>query len=283
MNSKLQMHTLGAVLLLVLTLTAAPAQPVPPRPPANPPAPAAPAIDPSTGLPVAPTPPPWIDPNWADPNLVVTNLTYDGLPISEVARDLRERFKDYFDILPMPSTFGRDWGGEIIVKLQLRHVGASEIFNAMNLIFENDQTPVRWELKAGDGANRKLVLLRVLPEAAPAAQAQGKPADAHRMVYFVGNLIGDEKSGGMTMEQIIKTIAEVWPQEFGKPEEVIQFHKDAQLLVINGARDQNEFIHQTLAALELKVQLEKNNRISADLKSRMDGFNNQKPNGSDTK
>ena len=73
------------------------------------------------------------------------------------------------------------------------------------------------------------------------------------MVYFVGNLVGDEKSGGMTMEEIVKTVSDLWPAEYGKPEGVIQFHKEAQLLVVNGTPDQLEFIHQTLAALEQKV------------------------------
>jgi hypothetical protein len=86
----------------------------------------------------------------------------------------------------------------------------------------------------------------------------------------VGNLIGDDKSGGMTIEQVVKTISDVWPAEFGKPEGVIQFHKEAQLLVANGTPEQLEFIHQTLAALGLKALQDSNNRISADLKSRMD-------------
>ena len=59
----------------------------------------------------------------------------------------------------------------------------------------------------------------------------------------------------MTMDQIITTILNVWPAEFGKPDGVIQFHNDAQLLVVNGTPEQLEFIHQTLAALEQKVNL----------------------------
>jgi hypothetical protein len=58
----------------------------------------------------------------------------------------------------------------------------------------------------------------------------------------------------MTMDQIIKTILDVWPSDFGKPDGVIRFHEDAQLLVINGTPDQIAFIRQTLAALGEKVQ-----------------------------
>ena len=258
MKSKRQIQTLAASLVLIASLTAASAQPAPFRAPVLKPAAAQPApggvplVDPATGLPVPPPTQPWIDENWKDPALVLTNVAYDNHPLCEVARDLREKFKDDFDILPMP-TYGQDWGNEYI-RLQLKNVKASEVFNAMNLVFENDHTPLRWELKAN---GRPLVQLRVLPEAAPTADpfSQPKPADTHRTVYFVGNLVGDEKSGGMTMEQIIKTITEVWPTEFGKPDSVVQFHKDAQLLVANGTSDQLEFIRQTLAALEQKVEL----------------------------
>lgn len=260
MKSKLQIQMLAASLILIASLATASAQPAPHRaPPVNPaaaqPAPFA-LIDPNTGLPLPPPPPPepqWIDSNWSDPAIVLTNVSYDGLPLSEVARDLRERFKGQFDILSMPKTFDREWGNEITVQLQLKNVRASDVFNAMNLVFENDRTPVRWELKA---SGHPLVLLRVLPEAGPKNVPQeAKPAETHRTVYFVGNLIGDEKSGGMPMDHIIKTILNIWPADLGKPEEVIQFHKEAQLLVVNGTPDQLEFVHQALTALEQKVEM----------------------------
>ena len=186
----------------------------------------------------------------------------------------------------MPKTFNNDWGNETI-QLQLNNVHASDIFNAMNLVFENDRTPLRWELKQSvtpaHHVNR-WVQLRVLPEAAPQPEPpQPKPAETRRIVYFVGNLLGDEKSGGMTMEQIVKTISEIWPADYGRPEGVIQFHKEAQLLVVNGTRNQLDFIQQTLAALELKAQQEKTRRISADLQSKVDGVKNQKTNSGDAK
>src|SRR5450759_4491874 len=98
MKSKLQIQTLAASLILIASLATASAQPAPHRaPPVNPaaaqPAPFA-LIDPNTGLPLPPAAPQWIDENWNDPVLVLTNVSYDGLPLSEVARDLRERFKD---------------------------------------------------------------------------------------------------------------------------------------------------------------------------------------------
>jgi hypothetical protein len=227
----------------------------------------APAFDPNTGLPIsAPTTssePQWIDPSWKDPNIVLTNVNYNNLPLSEVARDLRERFKDYFDILPMPHTFDQDWGSDIAVQLQLKNVKASEVFNAMNLVFENDRTPVRWELRLN--GNRPVARLSVLITLAPKPEpSQPKPAETRRMVFFIGNLLGDEKSGGMTMGQITKTINSVWPAEFGTLEGVIQFHEQAELIIVNGTREQIDFIQQILSALRQKADTEHARQADSD-------------------
>lgn len=301
MKSKFQFKAPTAILILLIPLALATAQSFPqPRAPAINNATGLPApppgypqyrtlnIDPTTGLPL-PTPSPeaqWLDPNWKDPDITLANVEYDGLPLSEVAKHLREQFKNQFDILPMPQTFGKDWGNMVVINLQLKNVKASEVFNAMNLVFENDRTPLRWELKA---TPHPLVLLRVLPEATPEFGAPNRPQETHRMVYFVGNLLGDEKSGGMTLEQIVKTITDVWPADFGKPDGVIQFHKEAQLLVVNGTPEQLEFIHQALAALEQKAQHERAKhddaeRIAAAVQAHEDWLHNrQKTNSADVK
>lgn len=270
MKSKLQIP--AAILFLILSLAVAPAQPAPASAPAVNPATGLPAtggaggvltIDPATGLPVPPPAPQWIASNWTDPDIVLTNVDFEGsLPLSEVAKNLRARLQDRFnhdsfDVLPMPKTFGKDWGDETI-QLQLNNVRASDIFNAMNLVFENDRTPLRWELTQSvtpaHHVNR-WVQLRVLPEASPADVPQAKPPETHRMVYFVGNLLGDEKSGGMTMNQLVKTISNIWPLELGnQPESVFQIHEDAQLLIVNGTHDQLDFIQQTLQALKQKAE-----------------------------
>lgn len=280
MKTKLLFQTPAAILILIASLALAPAQPQPPRGPVINPATGlpfaagAPAIDPATGLLAQPQPEPqWIDSNWRDPDTVLTNLSYDNLPVSEVAKNLREKFKNDFDILPMPTAYGQDWGNQISIQLQLSNVKASEIFNAMNLVFENDRTPVRWELKWT--GRRPIVQLRVLPEGAPLPfPPQPAPPETHRMVYFVGNLLGDEKSGGMTMEQIVKTISDVWPADFGRPDGVIQFHQEAQLIVVNGTRDQLEFIQQILSALRQKVN-------AANSQSLLDRLNNARKTNND--
>ncbi|HEY2081465.1 MAG TPA: hypothetical protein VGI88_01680, partial [Verrucomicrobiae bacterium] len=208
----------------------------------------------------------WKDSNWVDPGIVLTNISYDGIPLVEVARSLNDEFKGQFDVLLPGSMSGvayqngrqalagweHEWQNEPI-QLRLRNVTASEVFNAMNLLFENNRTPLRWELKVN--GHRQMALLRVLVDPTPQG---GPPADAEvqRKVYFVGNLIGNEKSVGMSMEQIIKTITDVW-QMSDSAGGTIQFHKEAQLLVVTGTRAQIDFMEQTLSALNQKVDLQR--------------------------
>jgi hypothetical protein len=283
MNVKLLLP--ATIACLLLTSSFAPAQTVaagsvdpstglPVAAPQNAPHPApapVPNFDPNTGLPTEPPPidpvtglppePQWIDPNWSDPGITVDDIGYDGLPLSEVVRHLRAVFKDKFNILPLPQTFGQDWGTTII-HLQLKNVKASEVFNAMNLVFENDRTPIRWELKNSAYGGLSYAQLRVLPQAAHWMASGGvggaivdtPPAPKQRMVYYIGNLVGDEKSGGMNIDQVAKTILNVWPKELGDANDILQFHNEAQLLVVYGTPDQIAFIHQTLKALQEKVE-----------------------------
>ncbi len=197
MKAKLHIHiqTLAAILFLLATPVAR-AQANPPNPPINPAtglwvatSPATAAIDPTTGLPLAPAEPEWIDPHWGDPDIILTNVVYDGLPLVEVARQLRLQFKDQFNILPMPKTFGKEWG-DITIQLQLKNVRASEIFNAMNLVFENDRTPLRWKL-----SDNRMVQLQVLREAVP-PPPPAPETGTHRMVYFMGPLVSHKEIAG---------------------------------------------------------------------------------------
>ena len=274
MKSKLKISAIIAV-LLAASMISSPAQ--------FPGAAGGPSINPATGLPVGgmaqtfdpttgqPIQPgsDWKDSNWKDPDITLTNVSFENLPISEVANWLRQQFKEQFDVLlpgaassvvamngqSVPMGWQSDWKSEGIA-LRLKNVTASEIFAAMNLLFENNRTPLRWELKVN--GHRQIALLRVLVDPTPQANFayNGAIQEKQRKVYFVGNLIGDEKNGGMTMEQIIKTITDVW-QMADASGGSIQFHKDAQLLVVSGTQNQIDFMEQTLKALTEKTSLQK--------------------------
>jgi hypothetical protein len=271
MKSKLQLQTLATICFLIVSLAAAPAQRSPNTAPATTPrivpspgqSQVPPAIDPATGLPIPQESPRWIDDEWfasseSFATNVLPNVSYDSLPISEVADNLRKQFHNEFDVL-MPSGWPESPTGVfdpqiITVKLQLKNVTATEVFNAMNLLFESENTPLRWKLTAN--GHRPTAVLRVLPQLLPADQIS-PPQETMRMVYFVGDLIGTEKSGGMDMHQIVNTVSEVWEMTYGKPGDVIQFHKDAQLIIVTGTSDQIRFVEQTIRAMQKKVELER--------------------------
>lgn len=217
------------------------------------------AVDPATGLPLPA--PPWKDPNWKDPEKVLAEVAYDGLPLTEVAKDLRKQFKDAFDVL-IPNSWQNPYNpaatiepGSFPVKMQLKNVSASEVFNAMNTVFDIENTPLRWELQLN--GKRPTAVIRVLPGLVPANQPQPPPHQPTRMVFFVGDLLSDEKSGGMSINQLVTTVSEVYKMSYGSPEGVLQFHKEAQLLIITGEVDQIQFIQQTLNALKQKGLLER--------------------------
>lgn len=268
MKSKL--HSFAAALLF-LALSPAAAFAQQPGMPAG-----AVMLDPTTGLPVQPGPQwneaDWKATNWQDPGMVLPDVAYDNLPLSEVARSLRDQFKDQFDIiLPgstsaaayvngqmVPAEWRHDWPSESI-HLHLKNVTASEIFGAMNLLFEDNRTPLRWELKVE--GHRQIALLRVLVDPEPRDPPQltpPPPPPVQRRIYFVGDLVGTEQTGGMSMQDIIKTITDVWTMADDGGGQ-IQFHQEAQLLVVSGSSSQIDFMEQTLKALRQKVEMMRRN------------------------
>ncbi len=213
-------------------------------------------IDPNTGLPVPPVV--WIDPDWKDPDQVLREVWYDAIPVEHIAEELRKQFNNAFDVLIPDAWHNPDNPAVTIdprsatIKMQLRNVTASELFNAMNLMFEAENTPYRWELRMN--GNRPTATLRVLPELLPVVATPPPPT---RMVYFVGDLLGDEKPGGfrsMSIEQLVKTVSEIYQIGYGQAKGALQYHKDTQLLIVTGTSDQIDFVKQALSALRSKAQ-----------------------------
>ncbi|MGO8838643.1 MAG: hypothetical protein ACLQAH_06390 [Limisphaerales bacterium] len=287
MKTKLPLQIPAVLLILVAVIITACAQPAPKKAPAVNPVTGLPAsggvplIDPNTGLPPAPAP--WKDPNWPEPAKVLPNVNFrdgfDGLPVTEVVRYLREQFSNDFDVVfpqqynPTPTAGGPTANeaidpSSILVKLQLKNVTASEVFNAMNLEFETENTPARWELIMN--GRRPTAVFRFVPALLPSYPVPPPAPEPKPTVYFVGDLMGTEKSAGMTMDQIVKTVSEVWRMTYGEPGETIQFHQDAQLLIIKGTPDQIKFVEATLQAMRKKVELEQSRQKAAESRPKND-------------
>ncbi len=197
---------------------------------------------------------------WQDPKEVLPQVDYNGLPIAEVAANLKQMFPGEFDVLfPVGpgNGDGFDWPA-VTVDLRLKHVKASEIFNAMNLVFESGKTPLHWELTMN--GSRPTALLRLMPHnpgPAPTIDpATGLPMSTAQkpMVFFVGDLVGDPKSGRMSVDQIVKTFDEL--SKFGFRGERISYYDPAQLLIVRGTDDDIRFVQNTLMALRDKALLD---------------------------
>lgn len=211
----------------------------------------------------------WIRPDWTDPGLKLDDVNFDGLPVSEVVKTLRQRFTNAFDVIVPGGSQTQQIqpvGGpvelnSILVNLHLKNVNATEVFNAMNLTFEAENTAARWELRMN--GSRPLALLRALPlfeQTAPPVPAPEKK----RMVYFVGDLVGDGSHGTMNMIQLYETVCNLYNIAFGgekgvlgeldhrKPmpsETEIRFYQPSQLLIVSATPDRVAFVLETLKAL----------------------------------
>ena len=206
-----------------------------------------PDIDPATGLPADGSPPfkdangaaTWIDPSWKDPNKALAKVNYLSLPLSEVANQLLTQYNNSFDIIFPTASVDPT---QINVVLRLNNVKASEIFSAMNLQFELDNTPVRWELTLN--GSRPTAILRSLPQLAP---------PQIRKVFFVGDILADYSGTNdeIKLDRISDTILHL-----GAAGETVQKYIPGQLLIVSGTPDQVDLVDQTLRALKEKAEFD---------------------------
>jgi hypothetical protein len=217
----------------------------------------------------------WIAPDWKDPAQVLPDVSLDGVPLTEIARMIRGWFKDSVEVIVPASWESPPLGANarvinfsldaVSVHLHVKNVNAEELFNAMNLTFEAENSPVRWQLLMN--GDRPLAVLRVLPALLPGveeAKNEGSstapaapPPEKKRMVFFVGDLVGE----GMNMEKLYRIVCDVYEKGYagtGGPtaQNDIKFHEDAQLLIVNSTPDRVDFVQNTLHALRDKARLD---------------------------
>ena len=284
MKFKLLLSALACLPVLLLSPCATVAQPSPPAPPVAPAPPWSNLVDPTTGLPGGVDPQTglprqveWIPQDWSEPNIVLTNFNCDGLPVSELARQLREQFKDTIDIM-VPASWTAPSGevinvGDTVVSFQLRNVDAIGVFRGMNLVFEAQNGPFRWQLVMN--GNRPMVLLRVIPElllrvthpldpSTGLPEGMKPPAEPKKpTVFYVGDLIGSEESAGLRMHDIYETLLNVVKNaDIGDLD--IKINQDAELVIVKGTAEQIAFVDSTLEAFKLKAVSDRNLKRQKD-------------------
>lgn len=271
MKTKLQiLVTVLSITFLVARASGQQAAPINSQPPPPRPVPidpqtglpeSVPDIDPATGLPADGSPPfkdanggaTWMDPAWKDSNKVLPSFSSSGLPLTEVVNRLREQFTNDFDII-LPNAIPGFDPTQIGVDLELKNVKASEIFSAMNLQFELNESPLRWELTLN--GSRPTAILRNLPRLSPS------PTPQIRKVFFVGDML-DEYSGANDAEKLheISDILVRAMGDAGMDVGKINNYPEGQLLIISGTPEQADLAEQTLRALKEKAEFEKTHPV----------------------
>ncbi|HOX59091.1 MAG TPA: hypothetical protein P5205_11165 [Candidatus Paceibacterota bacterium] len=225
----------------------------------------------NTALPASQTPPPTklvVPPEWAERvEAAPQEYRYDGLPLAEVVVHLQEQCKHRFDVL-MPEYISIEpvgpggsaeafEPGALAIKLRLKDARIVEVFQAMNMLFELEGAPARWELVMN--GHRPVAVLRPLPiKAPPADPARSLVAGASaravsRSVIFVGDLLGGTGVSAMKPDALCRTLVETATETLGPSDSrKIQYHAGAELLVLSGTDEDLRFMKDVLEALKEK-------------------------------
>jgi hypothetical protein len=184
-------------------------------------------------------------------NQPLPEFSFD-LPISEAAESTAKHFQNQFDLVVNPAD---PIAGEVHVKLDLKHVNAIEIFNAMNIYFETCNIPAHWKLTLN--GNRPTAILETKkppPPPAPPAETERK-----HTVYSIADILytSGPQLPPVRADEIMDAVSEVLndTQKPGRaavhtpggPE--IKIHVEAGLLVFTGTAEETELVYHTLEAM----------------------------------
>lgn len=205
---------------------------------------------------------------WPELGQVVNSVDYESLPLEEVANHLLSAFKGEFDVV-VPATIptvNPSTGtpepmdvAAIPVRLRLQNVKASEIFNAMNLYFTANGTPLQWELLMN--GTRPTAVLRAAAVVLPQPVKAAEPIE--RSVFFIGDFVDDNRPGKMPWKKLMETLEEINYRTYDKSGPKIAVHPKASLFVVTGEKEQISFIHSLLEALKQKAKLDTEHRTGS--------------------
>ncbi len=219
---------------------------------------------------------------WKFP-MEANDYVFDGLPLEEVSRTLRMKANERFDVLlPMdqanvPARIDATSGQasqeavdyrNMPVFLRLKNATPVEVFRAMNMLFEIEHKPVRWELAMN--GNRPTAMLRSHFPAGAVTLRSEKPAAAspsapvNRSVFYVGALLkpsGPEREASWS--SLRRTIAMAIQGTFRDSATCeVQHHTEAELLVVSGTEEEVKFVKEVVEALKEKAAREQQSSAS---------------------
>ncbi len=177
---------------------------------------------------------------------------FNGLPLEEVARSVRNSATNAFDII-LPT----DRNDLPNVTLQLRNVGPAQIFTAMNLQFEMDAQKWRW-VPFLNGGRPTVALKSLSQKPIPAVESKLRTT-----IFYCGDLL--LTSGAETrrkeMDDIAKSLAEMLSVARAQtsdqsPHPRISVDGRVEVLVVTATDDEIEVIKDFLTALKLRVHNE---------------------------
>jgi len=202
---------------------------------------------------------------------------FDGVPLGEITKYLQKAYDYQFDVivperqvidepvaidpttgLPLPAPAPRHIEtGDQIIELHLRNVTATEVFKAMNLLFEEQRNQLQWDLVMN--GERSTAVLRVLdyPEE---RETPPPPPPRKQAIFFVGDLIDSDDPNGLTLESLRHLLVEVWIQTpkvdeaFRDETPAINYHQKTELLIMLGTEDEINSVTQTLKALKDRAE-----------------------------
>jgi hypothetical protein len=187
---------------------------------------------------------------WAKIGPPIKKVDYDHLPLGEVVLNLQNSFSNQFDVI-LPDLGD---AGSTPISLRLQDVGAGEVFNAMNLVFETEASA------GGRKIHWRLILNGSRPTAVLEVSENGSPGPAQQSsVFYIGDLLFDHQNTGFTPDNLFKAIHDVQSDasiDGSFPR--LASHADAGLLVVTGTQSQINLTDQTLRAMRQKVEHDRN-------------------------
>jgi len=186
-------------------------------------------IDPTTGLPLPPQPPE------AWQKKCPKDISFDGLPLGEVTKMLREYFPE------MNFLVDQDAENEPIHIEQLRNVTLEDILTAIELCTKNS-------IKAAPVNDRIVHLFSVLPQ-----ETSKTVCRTFNLANYLALRPEETGQALADLEDALKTCWKLLAQAESNPqpsrEPVMSLHKATQLLIVAGTQEQLETVAQVVSQI----------------------------------